>query len=855
MKRIITIVNTFCMIIVFTLLVATLLLYHVDKTFTYTKIAKRGVHLQQPWWNLANPRDDSLRELDESGTDSPPETNGTSLRHLEAKLSSLDNVRSNLLRILSDKVDLKNDSQKRDLIDSLMKSRFFYDRGKRPEATEGDLLEEENHESESSAHFVIDEAMIGQDNVHYNVTLLSNLTSTKSHLKGNNTDVVKSKLKGKVNDNVTAATAFKHVVVIPITTTGHSPRGDGHKMATNATNQLRGKATGLQAASVNRTIAHRPPKPVVKLVSTLPRHLNRTTTSAIKKNTAVSPSGKAKDLTPQRPVQNTISRYLPVIPVDPEIEALVKGPVKVPDADKYYRLVHLDLKGAPPKLSYFKEVFPLFRRMGANGLLVEYEDMFPFVGELQVISAPNAYSASDIFYLQQLARENDLEYIPLVQTFGHMEFVLKHEKFQHLREDVRYSSALCPSHPESMDLVKSLVHQVMSLHRRAKHVHIGCDEVYYLARCQLCKYRNKKEFRNEKSMLFLSHVRRVATFVKQSYNVNLIIWDDMLRSLPKSSLMDLRGLVEPMVWIYSVTFNWVGTSRLWPKYLEAFDNVWAASAYKGSSGPHSYYCDIPGHIKNHHTWLDEINRHVPYERFRGYALTGWQRYDHYAITCELLPVAIPCLAFCLQSILHGGFSVQILDRVSKALGFPYNIPFKVVPGMRATDNLLDYNKRSSGNFSGNGVYATVVTLKQFEMSKNLHDLFDPNFSPVWSFMSDYQIKVGRLGHSQLESLLSESQKIHTFLSGLHNHTVEALSLVYDNETVVEWTAVYLEPWLSRIGGIVSKASEQLALLGEPEIADLQKKHNEQFVPEKERLKKQRTTQIFLTDHMMDGAHT
>jgi hexosaminidase len=32
-------------------------------------------------------------------------------------------------------------------------------------------------------------------------------------------------------------------------------------------------------------------------------------------------------------------------------------------------------------------------------------------------------------------------------------------------------------------------------------------------------------------------------------------------------------------------------------------------------------------------------------KFRGMALTGWSRYDHFAVLCELLPVAYPTISY------------------------------------------------------------------------------------------------------------------------------------------------------------------------------------------------------------------
>lgn len=68
-----------------------------------------------------------------------------------------------------------------------------------------------------------------------------------------------------------------------------------------------------------------------------------------------------------------------------------------------------------------------------------------------------------------------------------------------------------------------MVDQVLSLHPNAKYLHIGCDEVYHLGLCPICRFK-------ERDALFLNHVYKVAQHVR-SHGVIPIIWDDMLRSV------------------------------------------------------------------------------------------------------------------------------------------------------------------------------------------------------------------------------------------------------------------------------------------------------------------------------------
>lgn len=59
-------------------------------------------------------------------------------------------------------------------------------------------------------------------------------------------------------------------------------------------------------------------------------------------------------------------------------------------------ILHLDFKGSPPKLSYLKTLLPKLQSLGVTGLLMEYEDMFPYEGKLVNLSAENHYEIIEV---------------------------------------------------------------------------------------------------------------------------------------------------------------------------------------------------------------------------------------------------------------------------------------------------------------------------------------------------------------------------------------------------------------------------------------------------------------------------
>uniref|UniRef100_A0A2K6AQK7 Hexosaminidase D n=1 Tax=Macaca nemestrina TaxID=9545 RepID=A0A2K6AQK7_MACNE len=327
------------------------------------------------------------------------------------------------------------------------------------------------------------------------------------------------------------------------------------------------------------------------------------------------------------------------------------------------RLVHLDLKGAPPKVSYLSEIFPLFRALGANGLLIEYEDMFPYEGPLRLLRAKYAYSPSE--YQRILHLVDSMAGAPVSP-----QFVLKHAAFAHLREVGPFPCTLNPHEAESLALVGAMIDQVLELHPGARWLHVGCDEVYYLGAGEASRRWLQQE-QNSTGKLCLSHMRAVASHVQtQRPSVTPLVWDDMLRDLPEDQLAasGVPQLVEPVLWDYAADLDVHGKVLLMQKYWRCgFPRLWAASAFKGATGPSQAVPPIKHHLRNHVQWL-QVAGSRPTDSLQGIILTGWQRYDHFSVLCELLPAGVPSLAACLQLLLHGGFDGDAKAKVENLLG-------------------------------------------------------------------------------------------------------------------------------------------------------------------------------------------
>ncbi|XP_063389658.1 hexosaminidase D-like [Cydia fagiglandana] len=322
-----------------------------------------------------------------------------------------------------------------------------------------------------------------------------------------------------------------------------------------------------------------------------------------------------------------------------------KGYANAPKVELEYVVVHLDLKGAPPKLAYLASLLPMMKKHGVNGLLIEYEDMFPYDGVLENLRRWNSYKKEELHAYLVAAVSSGFEIIPLIQTFGHMEFALKHPHYDFLREAPKFPESICPSILESQHFLEEMIKQIISFHQKIaplNYIHVGCDEVSPINKCNLCRRRNST---NEE--LLTEHVHfLVETVHLLSPTTTVLIWDDMYRDVKP---MDCSNLIltdtEVVYWDFTAKPHEDVHINM-NKYGRMFDNIWIATAFKGADGRESILPDLNVRFYNHLYWLDFIFNYGTMKKlykFKGIILTGWSRYDHDSPLCEILPASIPSL--------------------------------------------------------------------------------------------------------------------------------------------------------------------------------------------------------------------
>ena len=198
---------------------------------------------------------------------------------------------------------------------------------------------------------------------------------------------------------------------------------------------------------------------------------------------------------------------------------------------KYYGVM-LDSARLTERHSFYFDLLPYLAKWGYNAIWWHFTDdqgcSLEFDSRPELASR-GAFSKKEIEEFIALARDCGIEVIPELESFGHMGYITKLDKYRHLFEAIegKHFGAICPSHPETLEILEDLIKEVAELFP-AEYIHAGFDEVNF-GSCPRCRERLKEE---EPWEIFARHVETVRDIMDR-YGKKMMMWGDHLTSEPR----------------------------------------------------------------------------------------------------------------------------------------------------------------------------------------------------------------------------------------------------------------------------------------------------------------------------------
>ncbi|NXD04175.1 HEXDC Hexosaminidase, partial [Certhia familiaris] len=356
-----------------------------------------------------------------------------------------------------------------------------------------------------------------------------------------------------------------------------------------------------------------------------------------------------------------------------------------------------------------------------------------------------------------------------------LQFILKHEKYQHLREVERFPNSFNPHVPDTLALLKSILSQVIEKHRRSTWIHIGADEVFHLGEGMDSKNWMSHN-KGDVGTMYLKHIKEVLGFLTAQYwGLRVLMWDDMLRKISVGALRG-EGTGTAVVALLppekppELAEGDAGRATAGPAAL-AGRRAHRLAEVRGGGTP-----DLP-------SWCPQSCAGT----VQRWWLSLSRRYDHYSVLCELLPVSIPSLAICLQTLVNGGFTEEAKRKVLDVLGLE-------------SVQLEQSTCEGRGAFPGVEIYHMVEQVNGHLKESILKALEEESAIKGW--FSPYHRKHQFGNPRNMESFGSKVLKLHEDWESFVRDLRAQLERIYFPDTVEEWMEENVNPYLDQLRDLV-----------------------------------------------------
>ncbi|HUW83981.1 MAG TPA: family 20 glycosylhydrolase, partial [Phycisphaerae bacterium] len=227
---------------------------------------------------------------------------------------------------------------------------------------------------------------------------------------------------------------------------------------------------------------------------------------------------------------------------------------------------HIDFNVHHFKRDYLERWLTDLAGLGYDTILWELEDAVAW-DTCPRCAPPDAYTKDEFRELLALSRRLGLEPVPLLQTIGHCEYVLRHRPYSHLAETPDRVDQYCPRNSQLVPFLRDWIDEYLDLFGDVRHFHIGADEAWQLGACPDCKAYAE---RHSLSQLYIDHVNAVCTGLIER-GVRPCIWADMI--LHHHEAIDrLSRKIVLFDWMYDI-YRGNGKVCVWGKGLQRKEDL------------------------------------------------------------------------------------------------------------------------------------------------------------------------------------------------------------------------------------------------------------------------------------------
>lgn len=286
---------------------------------------------------------------------------------------------------------------------------------------------------------------------------------------------------------------------------------------------------------------------------------------------------------------------------------------------------YVDLRSQVMTMDALKQLARDVASMGINTLVMEYEATYPYQKH-PTISNEVAYSRKDIANFIGYCSSVGVEVIPVQECFGHVQYILRHDRYRYLSEDMKGPSPdlsqVCPLKAKGDSLLFSDLLSDMAAMHPSRYIHIGGDETRLLGHDEACRAMVEKE---GQSKLFVTYMKMISEIVLKQGKIP-VMWADMLLKYPEAADLLPKETIL-LDWNYGWKPNHFGDVANLQKKGFVF---WGAASLR--SHPDNWFVT---------DWMTHFNNQrdfIPYARKSGYKamfMTSWSTSGLYSFTWDV----------------------------------------------------------------------------------------------------------------------------------------------------------------------------------------------------------------------------